>query len=98
CWRRAGERVRKCESARVRECESARVRECESAVESRQDGVGIPSTAPASRECSMHDELTQRIITHVAQTHALSEEAVTLESSFDELGIDSLGAMSLVAD
>ena len=46
----------------------------------------------------MQDELTQRVITHVAQTHSLPEESVTLESTFDELGIDSLGAMSLVAD
>jgi acyl carrier protein len=46
----------------------------------------------------MYDELTQRIIAHVAQTHSLPEESVTPESTFDELGIDSLGAMSLVAD
>jgi acyl carrier protein len=46
----------------------------------------------------MYDELTQRIIAHVALTHSLPEESVTPESTFDELGIDSLGAMSLVAD
>lgn len=46
----------------------------------------------------MYDELTQRIIAHVAATHSLPEESVTPESTFDELGIDSLGAMSLVAD
>lgn len=46
----------------------------------------------------MYDELTQRIISHVALTHSLPEESVTPESTFDELGIDSLGAMSLVAD
>lgn len=46
----------------------------------------------------MYDELTQRVISHIAQTHSLPEESVTPESTFDELGIDSLGAMSLVAD
>jgi acyl carrier protein len=44
------------------------------------------------------DKLTQRVIAHIAQTHSLSEESVTPDSTFDELGIDSLGAMSLVAD
>jgi acyl carrier protein len=46
----------------------------------------------------MNDELTQRVIAHIAQTHSLAEEQVTPGSTFDELGIDSLGAMSLVAD
>lgn len=46
----------------------------------------------------MYDELTQRVISHIAQTHSLPEESVTPEATFDELGIDSLGAMSLVAD
>jgi acyl carrier protein len=46
----------------------------------------------------MYDELTERVIAHIARTHSLAEESVTPESTFDELGIDSLGAMSLVAD
>ncbi|MBV9774758.1 MAG: acyl carrier protein [Gemmatimonadetes bacterium] len=46
----------------------------------------------------MYDELTQRVIGHIARTHSLPEESVTPESTFDELGIDSLGAMCLVAD
>lgn len=46
----------------------------------------------------MYDELAQRVIRHIAQTHSLPEESVAPESAFDDLGIDSLGAMSLVAD
>ncbi|HEX5725693.1 MAG TPA: acyl carrier protein [Longimicrobiaceae bacterium] len=46
----------------------------------------------------MHDELTQHVIAHIAQTHRIPPESITPESTFDELGIDSLGAMSLVAD
>lgn len=46
----------------------------------------------------MYDELTQRVIDHVARTHRLPPESVTPESSFEELDIDSLGAMCLVAD
>jgi acyl carrier protein len=46
----------------------------------------------------MYDELTQKVIAHVAQVHSIPAETITPESSFDELGIDSLGAMSLVAD
>lgn len=46
----------------------------------------------------MYDELTQRVIAHIAQTHSLPEESITPDATFDELGIDSLGAMSLVAD
>lgn len=46
----------------------------------------------------MYDELTQKVIDHIAQVHSIPADAVTPESTFDELGIDSLGAMSLVAD
>ncbi len=46
----------------------------------------------------MYDELTQKVIAHIAQVHSIPAETITPESTFDELGIDSLGAMSLVAD
>lgn len=46
----------------------------------------------------MHDELTQRVIAHIAQVHNIPADAITPESTFEELDIDSLGAMSLVAD
>jgi acyl carrier protein len=46
----------------------------------------------------MYDELTQRVIAHIAQVHSIPAETITPENTFDELGIDSLGAMSLVAD
>lgn len=46
----------------------------------------------------MYDELTQRVIAHIAQVHSIPAESITPENTFDELGIDSLGAMSLVAD
>jgi acyl carrier protein len=46
----------------------------------------------------MYDELTQTVIAHIAQVHNIPADAITPESSFEELDIDSLGAMSLVAD
>jgi len=46
----------------------------------------------------MYDELTQRVIAHISQVHSIPADAVTPESTFEELDIDSLGAMSLVAD
>ena len=46
----------------------------------------------------MYDELTQRVIAHIAQVHSIPADEITPERTFDELGIDSLGAMSLVAD
>ncbi len=46
----------------------------------------------------MYDELTQRVIDHIARTHSIPADAVTPASTFEELDIDSLGAMSLVAD
>jgi acyl carrier protein len=46
----------------------------------------------------MYDEMTQRVIDHIAQVHSIPVENITPECTFDELGIDSLGAMSLVAD
>ncbi|HEU0014195.1 MAG TPA: acyl carrier protein [Longimicrobium sp.] len=46
----------------------------------------------------MYDELTQRVIAHIAQVHAVPADDITPESTFEELDIDSLGAMSLVAD
>ena len=46
----------------------------------------------------MYDELTQKVIAHIAQVHSIPTDAITPESTFEELDIDSLGAMSLVAD
>lgn len=46
----------------------------------------------------MYDDLTQKVIDHIAQVHNIPAEAITPESTFEELDIDSLGAMSLVAD
>jgi acyl carrier protein len=46
----------------------------------------------------MYDELTQRVIDHISQVHGVDADIITPESTFEELDIDSLGAMSLVAD
>lgn len=46
----------------------------------------------------MYDELTQRVIAHISQVHSIPAADVTPASTFEELDIDSLGAMSLVAD
>jgi acyl carrier protein len=46
----------------------------------------------------MYDELTQKVIAHIARVHSIPADAITPECTFEELDIDSLGAMSLVAD
>lgn len=46
----------------------------------------------------MRDQLTDRVIAMVAETVQQPPEAISAESSFEELGIDSLGAVALVAD
>lgn len=45
-----------------------------------------------------HDELTQRVIEIIAETQQIPAESMTAESTFEELGIDSLGGLSIVAE
>lgn len=44
------------------------------------------------------DELTQDVIALVAETQRIPAESISSESSFEELGIDSLAGMGLVFD
>lgn len=44
----------------------------------------------------MDDELTRRVITIIAQTQRVPPETVTAESTFDELGVDSLDGVNLL--
>lgn len=44
----------------------------------------------------MTDNLAERVIAAIAKVKKLSPEAISLDSSFDELGIDSLDALSLI--
>ena len=53
---------------------------------------------PIHADMPMYDELTQRVIDHISQVHGVDADTITPESTFEELDIDSLGAMSLVAD
>ena len=44
----------------------------------------------------MPDELTERIIKVIARSTKILAEKVTIESGFDELGIDSVDALGLI--
>ena len=42
------------------------------------------------------DEITQRVLTVIAETQRKNPALVTMESSFEELGIDSMDAVNIV--
>lgn len=44
------------------------------------------------------DPLAYRIVAVIAETQRLPEERITLDSSFEELGIDSLNGFNLLCD
>jgi acyl carrier protein len=44
----------------------------------------------------MSNELTQSVIAVIAQTQRIPSEKVTLESTFEELGMDSLDAVNVI--
>lgn len=46
----------------------------------------------------MSTDLTARVLAIIAECQHLPPDAVTLDSSFDELQIDSLGAVAIVAE
>jgi acyl carrier protein len=51
------------------------------------------------RDCSEEDAmLTERVITAIAEANQIPTEEVTLDSTFEELGIDSLSGLTLLAD
>ena len=44
----------------------------------------------------MADELAQRVMSCIAETQHLAMEKVTIDSSFEELGIDSLDGINIL--
>ncbi len=46
----------------------------------------------------MTDELKQRVIAIIADTQQISPETINLNSSFEDLGIDSLGGLTIVGE
>jgi acyl carrier protein len=46
----------------------------------------------------MFEQLTQRVIAIIATNQNIPPEQISLESSFKELDIDSLAALSIIAD
>ncbi len=46
----------------------------------------------------MTDELTQRVIAIIADTQQIPPETIHLDSSFEDLGIDSLGGLTIVGE
>lgn len=46
----------------------------------------------------MNDPLLRDVIALIAETQLLDPKSITVDSTFEELGIDSLGGLSIVAD
>ena len=44
----------------------------------------------------MSDELTQKVLTVIADTQRIPREKVTIDSSFEELGIDSMDGVNIL--
>lgn len=44
----------------------------------------------------MSDQLTQRVLNVIATTQRISPEKVTIDSSFQELGIDSMDGINIL--
>ena len=44
----------------------------------------------------MQDELTKRVISVIAQTQHIPEEKITIDSSFQDLSIDSLDGINIL--
>ena len=44
----------------------------------------------------MSDQLTQRVLSVIAATQRISPEKVTINSSFEELGIDSMDGINIL--
>ena len=44
----------------------------------------------------MSDELTQRVLTIIAETQRKDPALVTIDSSFEELGIDSMDGVNII--
>ena len=44
----------------------------------------------------MQDELTKKVISVMAATQHISEDKITIESTFQELGIDSLDGINIL--
>ncbi len=44
----------------------------------------------------MSDELIQRVISCIASSQKLPEEKITIDSTFEELGIDSLDGVNIL--
>ncbi|MEJ7812549.1 MAG: phosphopantetheine-binding protein [Gemmatimonadaceae bacterium] len=46
----------------------------------------------------MSDEFVERVLSVIAETQNIPREKLSPRSSFEELGIDSLGGVAMVAD
>ena len=44
----------------------------------------------------MSDDLTQRVIASIAEAQHMEPEQITIDSSFEELGIDSLDGINIL--
>ena len=44
----------------------------------------------------MSDELTQKVLTVIADTQRIPREKITIDSSFEELGIDSMDGVNIL--
>ncbi len=46
----------------------------------------------------MPDELTQKVVTIISEARHIPPQEITLDSKFDDLGVDSLVAMGIIYD
>jgi acyl carrier protein len=46
----------------------------------------------------MNDEIVAKVIDIIARTQYIPRESISPESSFEELGIDSLGGLAIIAE
>ena len=44
----------------------------------------------------MSDDLTQRVVSVIAKTQRIPPEKITLDSTFEELGLDSLDSVNIL--
>ncbi len=46
----------------------------------------------------MSDELTQKVISIISEVRHIPSEKITIDSTFDDLGVDSLAGMGIIYD
>ena len=64
--------------------------------DSTPQAPGTPADSFASSNTEMSDDLKTRVITVIAKTQRIPVETVSIDSTFEELKIDSLDGINLI--